>query len=122
VNEKLAILLNNEYASAILLAIVILIASLLFLTFYYRKKLKEQQSQLDEKDEKIKSLRQYSYEMELKRVDREHEVEKEILSLNHTIKELETKEKEGLKSHVVTMIESYEKKRTQQLKRAGISS
>ena len=120
-NEKLSILLNNDYTSAILLAILIFIGLLLYLTIRYRKMLKKQEALLVEKDEKIKSLRQYSYEMELKRVDREHEIEKEILSLNHSIKELETKEKEGLKSHVVTMIEAYEKKRTQQLARAGIS-
>ena len=119
--EKLFILLNNDYTSAILLSILIFIGLLLYLTIRYRKMLKKQEAVLVEKDEKIKSLRQYSYEMELKRVDREHEIEKEILSLNHIIKELETKEKEGLKSHVVTMIEAYEKKRTQQLARAGIS-
>ena len=119
--EKLSILLNNDYTSAILLSILIFIGLLLYLTIRYRKMLKKQEALLVEKDEKIKSLRQYSYEMELKRVDREHEIEKEILSLNHSIKELETKEKEGLKSHVVTMIEAYEKKRTQQLARAGIS-
>ena len=46
-------------------------------------------------------------------------MEKEILSLNHTIKELETKNKEGLKSQVVRMIESCEKKRAEQLKQAS---
>jgi len=118
--EKLYILLHNDYTSAIILLVIILIALLLFLTLRYKKMLKSQTAILDEKEEKIKSLRQYSYEMELKRVDREHEIEKEILILNHSIKELETKQKEGLKSHVVMMIESYEKKRAQQLDRAGI--
>jgi len=118
--EKLHTLLNNDYTSAIILLVIMLIALLLFLTLRYKKMLKNQTELLDEKDEKIKSLRQYSYEMELKRVDREHEIEKEILMLNHSIKELETKQKEGLKSHVVMMIESYEKKRAQQLDRADI--
>ena len=118
--DKLNTLLNNDYTSATILLIVMLIIFLLYFTFHYKKLLKTQIKSLQDKDEKIKSLRKYSYEMELKRVDREHEIEKEILTLNHTIKEFETKQKEGLKSHVVMMIESYEKKRAQQLERAGI--
>jgi hypothetical protein len=98
-----------------------LIGLLLYLTIRYKKIVKLQTIQLNEKDEKIKSLRQYSYEVELKRVEREHDVEKEIMTLNHTIKTLETSEKEGLKSHVVTMIEQYEKTSAQQLERANIN-
>jgi len=118
--EKLYTLLNEDYTSAAILLIIMIMGLLLYLTIRYKKMLKKQANVLSEKEEKIKSLRQYSYEMELKRVDREHEVEKEILTLHHTIKELETKQKEGLKSQVVSMIEGYEKKRTQQLERAGI--
>ncbi len=118
--EKLSILLNEDYISAIVLFITMLIIFLLYLTISYKKTLKKQSTQLLEKDEKIKSLRQYSYEMEVKKVDREHEVEKEMMNLNHEIKALETSKKEGLKSHIVMMIEAFEKKRTQQLERAAV--
>jgi len=119
--ERLSTLLTEDYASAIILLIIITIGLLFYLTIHYKKTIKKRDDLLTEKDDKIKSLRQYSYEMELKRVDREHEVEKEILKLHQTIKELETKQKEGLKSQVINMIESYEKKRAQQLDRAGIN-
>ncbi|CAA6798754.1 MAG: Unknown protein [uncultured Sulfurovum sp.] len=117
--EKFTTLLN-DYTSVIILFTLMLLSLLLYLTLHYKKMSKKQSTVLDEKDAKIKSLRQYSYEMELKRVDREHEIEKEILNLNHVLKEFETKQKEGVKSHVVNMIEAHEKKRTQQLEIAAI--
>ncbi len=113
--EILNSLLNENYFTALVLFIFILILLLVFLVFHYKKILKTQNDLLKEKDEKIKSLRKYSYEMELQKVEREHEIEKEILNLNHNIKELKQKEKEGLKNQVVTMLEKYEKKRAQLL-------
>lgn len=118
--ETLTTLLQKEYASAVLLAIILFVFLLLFLVIYTRRALKKQSTFLNEQEEKIKSLRQYSYEAELKRVEREHEIEKELLALNHTIKELETGQKEGLKNQIVRKIEEYEKKRMQQLQRADI--
>ena len=117
--EKLYTVLNKDYTSAVFLLIIMSIGLLLYLFIRTKRNLKQQVKLLGEKEEKIKSLRQYSYEMELKRVEREHSIEKEILELNHTIKALETAQKEGLKSQVVTMIEAYEKKRAQQLELAG---
>lgn len=119
--EKFYALLSEDHTSTIILLIIILIGVLLYLIRGYKKSLKSKELLLIEKDEKIKSLRQYSYEMELKRVEREHEVEKEFLRLKHLIKELEKKEKEGLKSQVVTKLEEYQKRRAQQLKRVNLS-
>jgi F0F1-type ATP synthase membrane subunit b/b' len=119
--EKLDVLLRSQYGSAVLLFTVMFIGLLLFLVIHYKRKLTQKEKILNEKDEKIKSLRQYSYEMELKRVEREHEVEKEILNLNHTISELETKQHEGLKNQVVNKIEEYQTKRAKILNRAGIN-
>ncbi len=115
--EQLNALLNSEYATTIVLMTLLLILLLFFLTIRYKKILKLKESLLKEKEEKIKSLRQYTYEMERKKVEREHEVEKEILELNHTIKALETQQKEGLKNQVVVMIDEYAKKRDVQLAR-----
>ena len=115
--EQLNSLLNGEYGSTVVLMILLLILLLLFFVMHYKKNLKSQESLLIEKDEKIKSLRQYAYEMEQKRVKREHEVEKEILELNNSIKALETRQKEGLKNQVVVMIDEYAKKRDAQIDR-----
>ncbi len=119
--EKFYALLSEDHTSTIILLIIIFIGVLLYLIRGYKKTLKSKELLLIEKEEKIKSLRQYSYEMELKRVEREHEVEKEFLRLKHLIKELEKKEKEGLKSQVVTKLEEYQKRRAQQLKRVNLS-
>ncbi len=119
--EKFYALLSEDHTSTIILLIIIFIGVLLYLIRGYKKSLKSKELLLIEKEEKIKSLRQYSYEMELKRVEREHEVEKEFLRLNHLIKELEKKEKEGLKSQVATKLEEYQKRRAQQLKRVNLS-
>ena len=115
--EQLNSLLSSEYSTTIVLMILMLILLLLFLVIRYKKILKSKESLLEEKEEKIKSLRQYAYEMERKKVEREHEVEKEILELNHTIKSLETQQKEGLKNQVVVMIDEYAKKRDAQISR-----
>ncbi len=115
--EQLNTLFNSEYLTAIVLVTLILILLLLFMTIYYKKSLKSKERLLVEKEEKIKSLRQYAYEMERKKVEREHEVEKEILELQHTIKTLETQQKEGLKNQVAVMIDEYAKKREAQLER-----
>ena len=115
--EQLNALLNSEYATTIVLMTLILIVLLFSLAIYYKKNLKSKEHLMEEKEEKNKSLRQYAYELERKKVEREHEVEKEILGLNHIIKELETRQKEGLKNQVVVMIDEYAKKRDAQLAR-----
>lgn len=115
--EELTLLLNSEYGSIIVVLTLLFIFLLIFLVIRYRKIIKSKDTVIEERDEKIKSLRQYAYEMERKRVEREHEVEKEILELNHTIKALETQQKEGLKNQVVVMIDEYAKKREAQLAR-----
>ncbi len=115
--EELSLLLNSEYGSVAVVLILLFIFLLIFLVIRYRQIIKSKDSIIEERDEKIRSLRQYTYEMERKKVEREHEVEKEILELNHTIKSLETQQKEGLKNQVVVMIDEYAKKRDAQISR-----
>ncbi len=117
--DKLYSLADESY----FIAIALLLFISLLLTFFmqkYKKALKVSETQINEKDEKIKTLRQYAYEAELKKIDREHEVEKRILELEHTIQSLETKAKEGLKSQVVLKIETAQNRRERQLKRVNL--
>ena len=119
-NNNLAILLDESYFIAIVLLILLILLFLTYLTLKYSNELKKLQITNIEKDEKVKTLRQYAYEAELKKVDREHEVEKSTLILEHTIQSLEIKAKEGLKSQVVLKIEVAQKKRERQLKRVNL--
>lgn len=114
--------MNESYFLVPLLLLLGTLFLLLFLVSKHKKSLKKLSEELSEKDEKIKMLRQYAYENELKRKDREHEIEKTILGLEHTIKALEKKEKEGLKSQVVLKIEAAQQRRERQLKRVNLSS
>ncbi len=119
--NNLSALFNESYFMVMVLAIIMVILLLTYLILKYKKALKSLKAQIIEKDEKIKTLRQYAYEHELKRKDREHEVEKTILALEHTIEALKTKEKEGLKSQVVLKIEAAQNRRERELKRVNLS-
>ena len=116
-----SLLLGEGNFTLLSLAFIVISLSLIYLIVKYKKSIKNLNILLDEKEEKIKSLRQYAYENELKKVEREHEKEKEILVLQHSIKELELKAKEGLKSQIVAKLEESEKRRERQLKRVNLS-
>jgi len=66
---------------------------------------------LREKEEKILWLNQNNTENEQRHLQREQELEKEILKQAHTIENLELKLKEGTKNQVVSKIEELQKKR-----------
>ncbi|MEA2047686.1 MAG: hypothetical protein U9O64_04475 [Campylobacterota bacterium] len=84
------------------------------------KIIKEKELRIAEHEEKIKWFRQVSAENEHKKTTKEHEVEKEILELNHIIENLEQKVKEGEKNQIVSKIEMYEERRSKLFERAGI--
>jgi len=86
----------------LLLAIIALIL--------YKKHSKDQKL-LEEKEEKITWLRQVHAENEHRYLKKEQETETEILSLKHTISDLERKLQEGTKNQVVAKIEALQKKR-----------
>jgi biopolymer transport protein ExbB/TolQ len=66
---------------------------------------------LEEKDEKIKWLRQISAQNDHRHAQKEQEMEKEIMKLTHTIENLELKLKEGTKNQVIAKIEELQSKR-----------
>jgi len=66
---------------------------------------------LQEKEEKINWLNQHNVESEQRHMQREQEMEKEILQQMHTIENLELRLKEGTKNQVVNKIEELQKKR-----------
>jgi len=66
---------------------------------------------LEEKEEKIKWLRQINAQNEHHHAQKEQEMEKEIMKLTHTIENLELKLKEGTKNQVIAKIEELQNKR-----------
>ena len=85
-----------------------------------RAKLKETAATLEEKEEKVKWFRQVMAQNEHERTKHEHEMEKKMLELTHTIEMLEKKVNEGTKNQVVAKIEAQQGKRARALARAGI--
>jgi hypothetical protein len=66
---------------------------------------------LQEKEEKIVWLMQNNTESEQRHLQREQEMEKEILKQAHTIENLELRLKEGTKNQVVSKIEELQNRR-----------
>jgi len=86
-----------------------------------RGKLNEKRELLGEKEEKIVWLRKVMAQNEHAKTKLEHENEKKIMELTHTIEMLERKAKEGTKNQVVAKIEEQQQKRARMLERAGLS-
>ncbi len=86
----------------------LLLALIAFILF---KKNAKDKKILEEKEEKITWLRQIHAENEHRHLKKEQETEKEIISLKHTIEDLERKLQEGTKNQVVAKIEALQKKR-----------
>lgn len=86
-----------------------------------RSKLKETTSTLAEREEKIAWLRQINAQNEHDKVKFEHEMEKKMLEMQHTIETAEKKLKEGSKNQVIAKIESLQRKRNSALSRAGLT-
>ncbi len=83
--------------------------------------LNEKRELLGEKEEKIAWLRKVMAQNEHAKTKLEHETEKRIMELTHTIETLERKAKEGTKNQVVAKIEAQQQKREKALSRAGLS-
>jgi len=110
----------SGYLFPVIIIVVLALLFLLYLVGRYKKELKSKNELIAQKEEKIKWLRQINAENEHKRVTKEHEVEKKIMELNHTIQTLEEKAKEGMKNQLVAKIEAQQSKRARQLERAGL--
>jgi len=79
--------------------------------FVLIKKRSKNAQLLEEKEEKIKWLRQISAQNDHQHQLKEQELEKEIVKLTHTIENLELKLKEGTKNQVIAKIEELQNKR-----------
>jgi len=108
---------NIKYLLPVALLIVVV---LLVVLWRYKKELENKTVLLEEKEEKIKYLRQIAAENDHRQSTKAHEDEKTILALQHTIETLETKAKEGTKNQVVAMIEAQQAKRAKLLERASM--
>jgi len=118
--EEAIMIHYGSYISASALFLVLLISFLIYWTIHYKKMTKNLNSELTQKEESINGLKESIKEAELLKIKDEHEVEKEISELKQTIKELEENLKKGLKSQVVSKIEEYQSKRTNQMVRLSI--
>ena len=81
---------NNLQVSLITLGGVVFLR-LIWMVVRYKNDINRLKKELEEKEEKIQWLKQLEVQNEQKRVQSEHEREKEILELNIKIKELESK-------------------------------
>ena len=100
--------------------IFVLILSIFIIIQRYAKIIIQKEDIIAKHEEKIKWFRQVSAENEHKKTTQEHQSEKEILELKHTIENLEQKVKEGEKNQIVSKIEMYQERRSKLFERAGI--
>jgi len=104
-------LIQESYLPYINSVVGIALVSLSVLLYQSRKRLQAQKKLLEEKEEKIDWLRQMHATNEHKQNSKIQTLEKEIVSLKHTIEMLEQKAKEGTKNQVVAKLEALKEKR-----------
>ncbi len=97
--------------TSLYLSIFFLILFIVSIYAFYVNKCNQKNILLQEKEKEIIALHQRHAEQEKEYFTKESEREKEILSLNHTIENMERKLQEGTKNQVVAKIESLQKKR-----------
>jgi len=102
---------SSLYQMSLYTGTVFLFLLLLGMVFVMMKRASQQNEVLKEKEAKITWLRQIHAENEQKHLNKEKELEKEILKLEHTIEKLELQLAEGTKNQVVEKIEALQKKR-----------
>jgi len=115
----------NQYGSYLFLFIVfnlLLTSFLLYQLNKFKKSRTANQQRLEAKDKEIESLYQVVARAEQKEIEEKHQWEKEALHLNHTVKNLEDKLKEGIKSQVISKIVEYQHKRSKILDRVGLEN
>jgi len=97
--------------TSLYLAMFFLILFIVSIYAFYVNKCNQKNSLLQKKEKEIIALHQRNAEQEREYLTKKSEKEKEILSLNHTITDLERKLQEGTKNQVVAKIEALQKKR-----------
>ena len=102
---------TSVYQISLYTGIIFLFLLLLGILIVVMRKRSKDKQLLQEKEEKIIWQRQINAQNEHRHMQREQEMEKEILKLTHTIENLELRLKEGTKNQVVTKIEELQNKR-----------
>ncbi|WP_295421513.1 hypothetical protein [Sulfurovum sp.] len=97
--------------TSLYLAILFLILLIVSVYAFYVRKCDQKNILIQEKEKEIIGLHQRNAEYEKESLKKDSEKEKEILSLKHTIENLERKLQEGTKNQVVAKIEALQKKR-----------
>ena len=99
---------------------IVLLLGLMYLLWRAKKQIESKNKRIGKKDEKIKWLRQTAAENAYKHTNKDHETQKQIMALEHTVEILETQAKEGTKNQVVSKIEALQAKRVRELVRTGL--
>ena len=99
------------HSSSIYLIMLFLLLALIVTYAFFINKCDKKQKLLEEKEENIATFEKQERENETTSLKKDKEIEKEILTLQHTIADLERKIQEGTKNQVVAKIEALQKKR-----------
>ena len=99
------------HSSSVYLIMLFLLLALIVTYAFFINKCNDKQKLLEEKDANITTLKKQERENETASLKKNQEIEKEILSLQHTIADLERKIQEGTKNQVVAKIEALQRKR-----------
>jgi len=99
------------HSSSIYLIMLFLLLALIVSYAFFIYKCDKKQKLLEEKDANIATFEKQERENETASFKKDKEVEKEILTLQHTIADLKRNIQEGTKNQVVAKIEALQKKR-----------
>jgi len=99
------------HSSSVYLIMLFLVLALMISYAFFIHKCNKIQKIIEEKDKELSNYDKKEREDELLALNRNQEVEKEILALQHTIADLERHIQEGTKNQVVLKIEALQKKR-----------
>ena len=99
------------HSSSVYLIMLFLGLALIVSYAFFVHKCNKLQKLIEEKEGKIATFKKQEREDEIASLNKDKEVEKEILVLNHTIENLQRQMQEGTKNQVVLKIEELEKKR-----------
>jgi len=102
---------TSVYETSLYTGTVFLFLLLLAIALVQMRKGTQDKALLAEKEEKITRLHQIHAEQEQSHLQKEKELEKEILQLTHNNENLELRLKEGTKNQVVSKIEELQNKR-----------
>ncbi len=92
-----------------------------YLLWQSKKELESKNILIEKQEEKINWLREIAAENEHRHTNKDHETQKKIMELEHTVEILYTQAKEGTKNQVVSKIEALQAKRARALERTDLA-